>query len=92
MCSLEAQLDKLAGLDSAIPTHIGCGVRIAAGDISAPTCHHTRIAGVLPIELPAINRAGAFVGDANRPGETRSPVIDDGISAIARACHAGGNT
>ena len=92
MCSLEAQFDKLAGLDSAIPAHIGGGVRIAAGDTSAPTCHHTRIAGVLPIELPAINRAGAFVGDANRPGETRSPIIDDGISAIARACHAGGNT
>lgn len=85
MGSLEADFNILARLDSGIPAHIGRGIGIATDDISTPTGHDARAAVVAPIKLPTIDGAGASVGDANRTDKTRSPIIDDGITAIARA-------
>lgn len=69
MSSLEPELNRLSRLDGAVPAQARGRVRIAATDRCIPGAAQAGIARVSPSDIPAVDRAAASVGDADRAGK-----------------------
>jgi len=75
----------LTGLDTTVPIQTGSRIGIAAGDSGVPAAGNTITTCVLPGDIPAINGAGARIGDTNRSREAGIPLVADHIFT-ARRC------
>lgn len=84
MITLEAKFHCLARLDTGIPAQVARRVRIAAGEVGIPVTTQGGAIGIFPAHVPAVDRAGTFVGNTDRPHKTRAPVIHNHITAITR--------
>lgn len=69
MVALETELYRLARLDAAIPAQVGGGVRIAAGDCGIPGAGQGGAIGVFPTDVPAVDGAGAVIGNTDCTGK-----------------------
>ena len=67
--TLEAELHGLPRRYAVVPACTGCGVRIAAGDGRIPGAGDPGAARVSPADVPVVDGAGAFIGDADRAGK-----------------------
>lgn len=64
----------MPGVDLIIPTHTGCCVRIAAGDIGIPAAGaHTAI-GIGPIDRPTIDWRAGVVGNTHGGDKAVAPI------------------
>lgn len=70
MGTLETKLYGLAWLDAAVPAQVTRGVRVAAGYSRVPGARQACATGVGPVDVPTVNRRGAFVGNADRAHKT----------------------
>ena len=84
MSALEAELNRLPRLNGAVPTQARGGVWIVAADRCIPSAAQAGIARISPTHIPAVDCAAAFVGDADRAGKPRTPIIANHITAVAR--------
>src|SRR5690606_32305057 len=80
---LETELHRLPRLNSAVPAHVACAVGVAATEAGIPAACHPRAIGIAPADIPAIDRAGAAVGNPDSTGKTAAPLIGHHISATA---------
>lgn len=69
MSTLETKLNKLPGLNGAIPAEISSAVRVVTGHSCIPGAGQARITRIDPIHIPTIDRTGASVGNTDGAGK-----------------------
>lgn len=82
---LHTECDCLTWLDTAIPTQIGCGVRIRTGQSGIPATGDP-VVDIIPANTPAINCRRTGVGNFNAGSSPTTPIIGDLILATGRLC------
>lgn len=83
MRSLEAKLNGLPGLNTVVPAHSCCGIRVSSGHGCIPGAGYAGGARVAPIHIPTVDSRSAAVSDTHRAGKARTPVIGDQVTAVA---------
>ena len=79
--ALEAKLNTLIGLDAAIPAQVGGGVGVGASECGVITASNAVIAAVLPVNVPAVDRASPIIGYFYCGSKPIIPLVSDCVLA-----------
>jgi hypothetical protein len=87
--ALEAEFDRLTGLNGFIPIHVGGGIGVAASNYSIPQVGYAGRVSVAPAYTPAINCSRAGVGNFYRCGKSVAPIISGGVNTFSSTGRSG---
>ena len=88
--ALEAEFDRLTGLNGFIPIHVGGGIGVTSNNYSIPQVSYAGRVSVVPAYTPAINCSRAGVGDFYRRGKSVAPIISGGVNTFSSTGCSGG--